>query len=210
MCASSEQVMSACWKIAIFLSSFCHSAPCWTCFGVCSSAGSVPATSFLKQSGIHLDSKGFITVNKVLEENMICHICEPLSSSELGPDLQMMQTNVDGVFAGGDVVMFPFPQRNNKKVNIPHWQMAHVHGECSTASGCRWEAGMWRAQREINLSHLFSCWPTGRVAALSMMGRTTEIKTVPYFWSAMFGKTIRYAGWEDLCFCLWLKSLQWK
>ncbi|XP_022053818.1 apoptosis-inducing factor 3 isoform X1 [Acanthochromis polyacanthus] len=103
-------------------------------------AGSIPATSFLKQSGIHLDSKGFITVNK------------------------MMQTNVDGVFAGGDVVMFPFPPRNNKKVNIPHWQMAHVHG---------------------------------RVAALSMMGRATDIKTVPYFWSAMFGKTIRYAGYGD-------------
>uniref|UniRef100_A0A671Y7N0 AIF family member 3 n=1 Tax=Sparus aurata TaxID=8175 RepID=A0A671Y7N0_SPAAU len=103
-------------------------------------AGSVPATGFLKQSGIHMDSKGFITVNK------------------------MMQTNADGVFAGGDVVIFPFPPRNNKKVNIPHWQMAHVHG---------------------------------RVAALSMMGRATEIKTVPYFWSAMFGKTIRYAGYGD-------------
>uniref|UniRef100_A0A7N6BL94 Rieske domain-containing protein n=1 Tax=Anabas testudineus TaxID=64144 RepID=A0A7N6BL94_ANATE len=103
-------------------------------------AGSVPATDFLKLSSIHMDSKGFITVNK------------------------MMQTNCDGVFAGGDVVMFPFPPRNNKKVNIPHWQMAHVHG---------------------------------RVAALSMMGRATEIKTVPYFWSAMFGKTIRYAGYGD-------------
>ncbi|TMS04043.1 Apoptosis-inducing factor 3 [Larimichthys crocea] len=103
-------------------------------------AGSIPATGFLKQSGIHMDSKGFITVNK------------------------MMQTNADGVFAGGDVVIFPFPPRNNKKVNIPHWQMAHVHG---------------------------------RVAALSMMGRATEIKTVPYFWSAMFGKTIRYAGYGD-------------
>ncbi|KAM9822485.1 apoptosis-inducing factor 3 isoform 2-T2 [Syngnathus typhle] len=103
-------------------------------------AGCVPATSFLKQSGIHVDSKGFITVNK------------------------MMQTNVDGVFAGGDVVTFPFPPRNNKKVNIPHWQMAHVHG---------------------------------RVAGLNMLGRVTEVKTVPYFWSAMFGKTIRYAGYGD-------------
>lgn len=27
-----------------------------------------------------------------------------------------------------------------------------------------------------------------------MMGRLSEFKTVPYFWSAMFGKTIRYAG----------------
>ncbi|XP_053726445.1 apoptosis-inducing factor 3 isoform X1 [Synchiropus splendidus] len=103
-------------------------------------AGCVPATGFLKQSGIHMDARGFITVNKT------------------------MQTNVDGVFAGGDVVTFPFPPRHNKKVNIPHWQMAHVHG---------------------------------RVAALSMMGRPAEVKTVPYFWSAMFGKTIRYAGFGD-------------
>lgn len=41
----------------------------------------------------------------------------------------MMQTNVDGVFAGGDVVTFPLALRGNKKVNIPHWQMAHVHGK---------------------------------------------------------------------------------
>lgn len=31
-------------------------------------AGSVPATGFLKQSGIHMDSRGFITVNKVSEK----------------------------------------------------------------------------------------------------------------------------------------------
>ncbi|CAB1321592.1 unnamed protein product [Coregonus sp. 'balchen'] len=38
---------------------------------------------------------------------------------------------------------------------------------------------------------------TGRVAALGMMGRPTEIKTVPYFWSAMFGKSLRYAGYGE-------------
>uniref|UniRef100_A0A674B6A8 AIF family member 3 n=1 Tax=Salmo trutta TaxID=8032 RepID=A0A674B6A8_SALTR len=102
--------------------------------------GSGPATGFLKQSGVHMDSKGFVPVNKT------------------------MQTNVDGVFAGGDIVTFPFPGRSNKKVNIPHWQMAHVHG---------------------------------RTAAHGMMGRPTEIKTVPYFWSAMFGKSLRYAGYGD-------------
>uniref|UniRef100_A0A4W4F0D3 Rieske domain-containing protein n=1 Tax=Electrophorus electricus TaxID=8005 RepID=A0A4W4F0D3_ELEEL len=102
--------------------------------------GSSPATAFLKQSGVHMDSKGFITVNK------------------------MMQTNADGVFAGGDVVTFPLALRGNKKVNIPHWQMAHVHG---------------------------------RVAALGMMGKASEIRTVPYFWSAMFGKSIRYAGYGE-------------
>ncbi|XP_073696210.1 apoptosis-inducing factor 3 [Garra rufa] len=102
--------------------------------------GSSPATAFLKQSGVHMDSKGFIPVNKT------------------------MQTNIDGVFAGGDMVTFPLALRSNKKVNIPHWQMAHVHG---------------------------------RVAALSMMGKASDMKTVPYFWTAMFGKSIRYAGYGD-------------
>lgn len=103
----------------------------------------------------------------------------------------MMQTNADGVFAGGDVVIFPFPPRNNKKVNIPHWQMAHVHGGCVT-SGSLDLLGLYEAK--TSMSFLFSSFLTGRVAALSMIGRAADIKTVPYFWSAMFGKTIRYAG----------------
>ncbi|XP_048677590.2 apoptosis-inducing factor 3 isoform X4 [Caretta caretta] len=99
--------------------------------------GASPATGFLKQSGINMDSKGFIVVNK------------------------MMQTNTPGVFAAGDAVMFPLALRNNKKVNIPHWQMAHMHG---------------------------------RIAALNMLAHGMEINTVPYLWTAVFGKSIRYAG----------------
>ncbi|XP_073169051.1 apoptosis-inducing factor 3 isoform X3 [Lepidochelys kempii] len=99
--------------------------------------GASPATGFLKQSGINMDSKGFIVVNK------------------------MMQTNIPGVFAAGDAVMFPLALRNNKKVNIPHWQMAHMHG---------------------------------RIAALNMLAHGMEINTVPYLWTAVFGKSIRYAG----------------
>ncbi|XP_060105762.1 apoptosis-inducing factor 3 isoform X5 [Heteronotia binoei] len=99
--------------------------------------GATPATGFLKQSGINMDSKGFIVVNK------------------------MMQTNFPGVFAAGDAVAFPLALRNNKKVNIPHWQMAHMQG---------------------------------RIAALNMLAHGTEISTVPYLWTAMFGKSIRYTG----------------
>ncbi|XP_054975267.1 apoptosis-inducing factor 3 isoform X5 [Sorex araneus] len=102
--------------------------------------GAVPATSFLKQSGITLDSRGFIPVNK------------------------MMQTNVPGVFAAGDAVTFPLAWRNNRKVNIPHWQMAHAQG---------------------------------RVAAQNMLAQEAEISTVPYLWTAMFGKSLRYAGYGE-------------
>lgn len=57
---------------------------------------------------------------------------------------QMMQTNVPGVFAAGDAVTFPLAWRNNRKVNIPHWQMAHAQGTASPkarseSGGCpRW------------------------------------------------------------------------
>lgn len=52
---------------------------------------------------------------------------------------QMMQTNVPGVFAAGDAVTFPLAWRNNRKVNIPHWQMAHAQGMASSTAG--WEVG---------------------------------------------------------------------
>ncbi|KAJ8776736.1 hypothetical protein J1605_015325 [Eschrichtius robustus] len=102
--------------------------------------GAVPATGFLRQSGIGLDSRGFIPVNK------------------------MMQTNVPGVFAAGDAVTFPLAWRNNRKVNIPHWQMAHAQG---------------------------------RVAAQNMLAQEAEISTVPYLWTAMFSKSLRYAGYGE-------------
>ncbi|XP_011942742.1 PREDICTED: apoptosis-inducing factor 3 isoform X6 [Cercocebus atys] len=102
--------------------------------------GAVAATGFLRQSGIGLDSRGFIPVNK------------------------MMQTNVPGVFAAGDAVTFPLAWRNNRKVNIPHWQMAHAQG---------------------------------RVAAQNMLAQEAEMNTVPYLWTAMFGKSLRYAGYGE-------------
>lgn len=34
----------------------------------------------------------------------------------------------------------------------------------------------------------------GRVAAQNMLAQEAEISTVPYLWTAMFGKSLRYAG----------------
>lgn len=62
----------------------------------------------------------------------------PTESWTLSP--QMMQTNVPGVFAAGDAVTFPLAWRNNRKVNIPHWQMAHAQGMTSPSAGQEWEA----------------------------------------------------------------------
>jgi len=34
----------------------------------------------------------------------------------------------------------------------------------------------------------------GKVAALQMLGKKTPIKSVPFFWTALFGTSIRFAG----------------
>uniref|UniRef100_G1PR83 Apoptosis inducing factor mitochondria associated 3 n=1 Tax=Myotis lucifugus TaxID=59463 RepID=G1PR83_MYOLU len=39
--------------------------------------------------------------------------------------------------------------------------------------------------------------PAGRVAAQNMLAQEAEICTVPYLWTAMFGKSLRYAGYGE-------------
>jgi len=39
-----------------------------------------------------------------------------------------MMTNLDDVYAIGDIAQFPLFIANDDSVNIQHWQMAHQHG----------------------------------------------------------------------------------
>lgn len=55
----------------------------------------------------------------------------PVPPMSPAPPPQMMQTSIPGVFAAGDAVTFPLAWRNNRRVNIPHWQMAHAQGTAS-------------------------------------------------------------------------------
>ncbi|XP_048468596.1 apoptosis inducing factor mitochondria associated 4 isoform X2 [Rhincodon typus] len=66
--------------------------------------GVTPATNYLHGSQIKTDPKGTVMVD------------------------EYMETNVDGVFAAGDVTSFPLPLHKNQKVNIGHWQLAHKQG----------------------------------------------------------------------------------
>ena len=43
---------------------------------------------------------------------------------------------------------------------------------------------------------------SGRIAALNMLGQEVEIESVPYFWTALSGKNVRYAGKEQPWYCL--------
>ncbi|GBM32218.1 Apoptosis-inducing factor 3 [Araneus ventricosus] len=66
--------------------------------------GVKPATEFLKDSGIAMNAKAQVIVNEMLE------------------------TNIKGIFAGGDIIEFPLTSYDNVKANISHWQMALAHG----------------------------------------------------------------------------------
>lgn len=48
--------------------------------------------------------------------------------------------------------------------------------------------------QNINIGHVGLAQYHGRVAALNIVKKSTQLKTVPYFWTKLFEKSIRYAG----------------
>ncbi|XP_062546338.1 apoptosis-inducing factor 3-like [Armigeres subalbatus] len=100
--------------------------------------GSTLFTTFLEGSGLIMHPDGSVDTNGFLE------------------------TNVEGIYAGGDIAHAPVFCNNNEKVTIGHYPLAQYHG---------------------------------RVAALNMVGKPTELRAVPYFWTILFGKGFRYAGY---------------
>lgn len=48
--------------------------------------------------------------------------------------------------------------------------------------------------KQMSIGHVGLAQYHGRVAALNILKKETQLKTVPYFWTMLFGKSIRYAG----------------
>jgi NADPH-dependent 2,4-dienoyl-CoA reductase/sulfur reductase-like enzyme/nitrite reductase/ring-hydroxylating ferredoxin subunit len=105
--------------------------------------GALPATDFLKDSGLNMTERGEIVVDETMKAG-------------------------EDVYAGGDIVRFPLPLIGDT-ANIGHWQIAHKHG---------------------------------RVAAKNMVGKKTAFDGIPFFWSLLLGKGIRFCGhsanWDEL------------
>ncbi|XP_060942389.1 apoptosis-inducing factor 3-like [Limanda limanda] len=49
----------------------------------------------------------------------------------------------------------------------------------------------------VNIGHWQMAQAHGRIAALNMMNKPTELNTVPFYWTVLLGKTIRYAGYGE-------------
>lgn len=79
----------------------------------------------------------------------------------------------EGVWAGGDICRFPF-FLNNELIRIEHWGMAQYHGK--------------------NPCSFFIDLLKGKLAAKNMVGKQVPAQSIPFFWTVLYGKSIRYCG----------------
>ncbi|XP_034556814.1 apoptosis inducing factor mitochondria associated 4 [Notolabrus celidotus] len=54
-----------------------------------------------------------------------------------------------------------------------------------------------RGDQRVNIGHWQMSQAQGRVAALNMLKKQTKIESVPFFWTVLLGKSIRYTGYGD-------------
>lgn len=110
--------------------------------------------------------------------------------------LQFMRTNLPDVFSAGDVTSFPLTIRGNEMVNIGHWQMSQAQGMILGNSQSYFyfsqKPVLYLNKYLVNMFFFFLI--SGRVAALNMLKKETKFESVPFFWTVLLGKSIRYAG----------------
>ncbi|XP_068572206.1 apoptosis-inducing factor 3-like [Cebidichthys violaceus] len=51
--------------------------------------------------------------------------------------------------------------------------------------------------QQVNIGHWQMAQAHGRIAALNMLDKPTELSSVPFYWTVLLGKTIRYAGYGE-------------
>ncbi|XP_029923065.1 apoptosis inducing factor mitochondria associated 4 [Myripristis murdjan] len=54
-----------------------------------------------------------------------------------------------------------------------------------------------RGDQRVNIGHWQMSQAHGRVAALNMLQKPTKIESVPFFWTVLLGKSIRYTGYGN-------------
>ena len=95
-------------------------------------------------------------------------------------DATLSVANCDALYAAGDVARFPYVGLDGETIRVEHYGYAQTQGRVCAANiaGKRTEmtAGQCAARR------------------VACTARTHCCITVPFFWTAQFGKNLRYAG----------------
>ncbi|KAJ0004003.1 hypothetical protein NQD34_010217 [Periophthalmus magnuspinnatus] len=52
-------------------------------------------------------------------------------------------------------------------------------------------------EKQVNIGHWQMAQAHGKIIALNMLGRQTELKSIPYYWTVLLGRTMRYAGYGE-------------
>ncbi|GLD57277.1 apoptosis-inducing factor 3-like protein [Lates japonicus] len=54
-----------------------------------------------------------------------------------------------------------------------------------------------RGDQRVNIGHWQMSQAQGRVAALNMLNKPTKLESVPFFWTVLLGKSVRYTGYGE-------------
>ncbi|XP_070685159.1 apoptosis inducing factor mitochondria associated 4 [Pempheris klunzingeri] len=54
-----------------------------------------------------------------------------------------------------------------------------------------------RGDQRVNIGHWQMSQAQGRVAALNMLKKPTKMESIPFFWTVLLGKSIRYTGYGE-------------
>lgn len=100
-------------------------------------------------------------------------------------DAFMRVQGAENLYAAGDIARFPLTLLNDRLVRIEHWGMALKQGQVAARN----------MVADLNAKSTVS----SRSKASSSSSTTTTTKaepidSVPYFWTGMYGKTVRYCG----------------
>ncbi|XP_056141337.1 apoptosis-inducing factor 3-like [Lampris incognitus] len=81
-------------------------------------------------------------------------------------------------------------------VMVDKYMRTNVPGVFCGGDLATYPLAMAKDQR-VSTGHWQMAQAHARVAALNMLGKPTELNSVPFYWTVLLGKTIRYAGYGE-------------
>ncbi|XP_067364460.1 apoptosis inducing factor mitochondria associated 4 isoform X2 [Channa argus] len=85
---------------------------------------------------------------------------------------------------------------SSKAVIVDKYMRTNIPDVFSAGDITSFPLAIQRDQR-VNIGHWQMSQAQGRVAAMNMLKKTTKLESVPFFWTVLLGKSIRYTGFGE-------------